>query len=310
MQLARLGLSRNFACVLCLGLFLGGGCADDASDSGADDSQDSGASTAATESDSDSAGTTENPTGTTEGSGDSSNDSSEETGGEIGPPALPPLDAAPLTTEERIVPEKLQSSEPLVDLRIPEDLEFLIEQGYGEVIFVSGEPILDATLDLAEPPEVGPKPQLLTRFMHLADTQLADDESPTRVVLLDQPDALQSSFRPQEAHMCQTLNAAVRTINAVHLDHELDFVLLGGDNTDSAQDNELEWFMAILRGGGPVHCDSGDDDDPLPGAENDPKDPFTPVGLDLPWRWVSGNHDVLVQGNFQVSAQASIAVGG
>ncbi len=308
MQPSSFRWSRSSAFVLCLGFFVAG-CADDASDSGADDGQDSETSGEATGSESDTTGTTESSTGTTGGSS-TSGETSAETSGEAGPPALPPLDAAPLTTEERIVPEKLQSSEPLADPRIPADLELLLEEGYGEVIVVAGEPILDATLDLAEPPQIGPKPQLLSRFMHLADTQLADDESPTRVASLDQPDALQSSFRPQETHMCQTLNAAVRTINAVHLEHALDFVLLGGDNIDSAQANELEWFTAILRGGGAVHCDSGDDDDPLPGADNDPKDPFTPVGLDVPWRWVSGNHDVLVQGNFSVASQASLAVGG
>ncbi len=313
MQPSRLGFACSSAFALCLGLVVGGGCADDVGDSGADDGQDSEASASSTTgSDSETTDTTsESTTGTTaDSSSETSSETSGETSGEVGPPPLPPLEAAPLTTEERIMPEKLQSSEALADLRIPADLELLLEQGYGEVLLVEGEPILDATLDLGAPPEAGPEPLLLTRFMHLADTQLVDDESPTRVVLLDQPDALQSSFRPQEAHLCQVLNAAVRTINAVHLDHPLDFVLLGGDNTDSAQDNELEWFTSILRGGGAVHCDSGEDDDPLPGADNDPKDPFTPVGLDVPWRWVTGNHDILVQGNFQVIAQASLALGG
>jgi len=254
------------------------------------------------------------PTGTgggPTGSGDeSTGELTEGTTGEPLPPSLPPLDDAPLTTAQRFVPVKLQSSEPIADPRIPLDLELLLDEGYGEVTTVAGEPILDATLQLEAPPLPGPAPALLTRFVHLADAQLADDESPTRVASLDSPDGLTSSFRPQEAHMCRVLNAAVRTINAVHSGEPLDFVLLGGDNIDSAQGNELAWFTAILDGGkGQVHCDSGDDDDPVSGPDNDPKDPFTPTGLDVPWRWVNGNHDVLVQGNFQVSAQASIAVG-
>ena len=254
----------------------------------------------------------------TESSGESTDGSSsgstegttEGTTGEPGPPSLPPLDDVPLTTEERLRPVKLQSSEPVADPRIPLDLELLLDEGYGEVMMIGGEPVLEATLDLGPPPQPGPGSALLTRFVHFADAQLADDESPTRVALLDSPDALTSSFRPQEAHMCRVINAAARTINAVHQGYPLDFVLLGGDNIDSAQSNELAWFTAILDGGpGQVHCDSGEDDDPIPGPDNDPKDPFTPVGLDVPWRWVNGNHDVLVQGNFQVNAQASIAVG-
>lgn len=264
-----------------------------------------------TESESDTSG---GPTGTgdeaTGTGGESTGESTEGTTGEPLPPSLPPLDDAPLTTAERIIPVKLQSSEPIADPRVPLDLELLLDEGYGEVMTVAGEPILDATLDLGPAPTPGPAPALLTRFVHLADAQLADDESPTRVASLDSPDALTSSFRPQEAHMCRVINAAVRTINAVHSELPLDFVLLGGDNIDSAQGNELAWFTAILDGGpGQVHCDSGDDDDPVLGPDNDPKDPFTPVGLDVPWRWVNGNHDILVQGNFQVSAQASLAVG-
>jgi hypothetical protein len=50
-----------------------------------------------------------------------------------------------------------------------------------------------------------------------------------------------------------------------------------------------------------LECDSAIDDDPVPGPDNDPKDRFAPVGLDVPWRWVSGNHDTLRQGNWPVA---------
>jgi len=289
------------------------GCGDDGDMASVSASESATSGDTEEPSDTDDSGTTgDGSTNTGESSVSGSTTAGETTGGpgEPVPPALPPLDGVLLTTEQRILPTKAQAQEPLADPRIPTDLDLLLEQGYGEVMLAEGEAILDATLDLQPPPVTGAQPQLLTRFVHLADAQIADDESPTRVVTLDSPDGFTSSFRPQEAHMCRVLNAAVRTINAVHVQRPLDLVLLGGDNIDSAQDNEVSWFTAILDGGpGAVHCDSGDDDDPLPGPENDPKDPFTPVGLDVPWRWVSGNHDVLVQGNFQIGAQASLAVG-
>jgi hypothetical protein len=74
-------------------------------------------------------------------------------------------------------------------------------------------------------------------------------------------------------------------------------LLLGGDNADSAQTNEVDWALDILGGSDRVECDSGADDDPTPGPDNDAKDPFVAEGLAMPFYWVSGNHDVLIQGN-------------
>ena len=229
--------------------------------------------------------------------------------GDSGLVPLPPLGHVPWTTEERILPSHPVADAPTLDPRDPALLEQLLADGYGAVHWVAGEPIVDRTLDGAPAPSLAPAPVLLGRFVHLADVQLADDESPTRVALLDNTESLTAAFRPQESYACRALDAAARTINAIHAEHPLDLVLLGGDNIDSAQRNELAWFQGILDGAPQIHCDSGIDDDPVPGPGNDPKDPFAPVGLDVPWRWVSGNHDVLVQGNFTRAAQQAAALG-
>lgn len=224
------------------------------------------------------------------------------------PEPLPPLDGpVPLTDTVRRVPTHAVDDPWVLDMRVPADREMAIAQGYGEVTLGPGEPVLPRTLDGAEPPAPGPAPKLLARFVHLADMQLADDESPARLVLFDE--AADGAFRPQEGHGCRMLNAGVRTINALNAEMPLDFVLLGGDNTDNAQTNELEWFMGILNGAPVVHCDSALDDDPVPGPDNDPKDPFAPVGLDVPWRWVTGNHDILRQGTFAIQGSKE-SVGG
>jgi hypothetical protein len=215
------------------------------------------------------------------------------------PEPLPPLEGpVPLTDEELRTPTHPVDEDKVLDLRVPADVETALAEGYGDVALGPGEPILPRTFDDQEPPAPGPAPKLLTRFVHLADVQLADDESPARLASFDEVSG--GAFRPQEGHVCHMLNAGVRTINALHAGTPLDFVLLGGDNTDNAQSNELEWFLSILNGAPVVECDSAIDDDPVPGPDNDQKDRFAPVGLDVPWRWVTGNHDILRQGTFAI----------
>lgn len=226
------------------------------------------------------------------------------------PVPLPALRGAPpLTTARTWAPRAAVANPPDRNPAVPAEIEQMLAEGYGELESGPGQSLAPATLDDTPPPPRGKRSRLLTRFVHLADTQLADDESPARLALFDSPGVFASAFRPQEGHECRILNAAVRTINALHRSTPIDFVLLGGDNADSAQTNEIAWFSAILDGAERVECDSGADDDPVPGPDNDPKDPFFAEGLLMPWRWVTGNHDVLHQGNFPVHTRAELATG-
>lgn len=245
-------------------------------------------------------------TGVDEGS--SSGSGSGSTGELELPDPLPPLEGVPTTEEETIVPTHEVEPLAVLDPRVPEERAMLLAEGYGDYEHGPGEPVLTRTPDGSEPPPPGPAAERLSRFVHLADTQIADDEAPLRVAAIDSV-FISGAYRPQEAHGCQITNAAVRTINAVHAQTPLDFVVLGGDNADSGQTNEVQWFLDVLDGAPVVHCDSGDDDDPEPGDGNDPKDRFAPVGLDVPWIWVMGNHDILVQGNFAIEGREADAVG-
>lgn len=277
------------------------GCGDDGDPPAADGDS----STGVPATDSGSSG----PVATDSTGADAESGSSDETGGTTElPEPLPPLDDAPTTVDETIVPVREVEPGPVLDPRVPEQRQQLLDDGYGEFAFEAGEAVTMVTPDDLPVPEPGPSPSLVSRFVHLADTQIADDESPTRVVDVDSA-IISGGFRPQETYGCEITNAAVRTINALHSAAPIDFVVLGGDNADSAQTNEVEWFLGILDGAPVVHCDSGDDNDPEPGPGNDPKDPFAPVGLDVPWIWVSGNHDVLVQGNFAIEDSLDDAVG-
>ncbi|WP_394847297.1 metallophosphoesterase [Pendulispora brunnea] len=220
---------------------------------------------------------------------------------------LAPLSApVKLTDVQTIVPRHAVEAEQSKPTSIePAVLKQQLADGFGAFTTGPGEAIQVETPDGAAAPTPGPNARKLTRFAHLADFQLADDESPTRVANVDgiTPD-LSAAWRPQEGHECRVVNAVVRTVNRIHKDAPFDFVVLGGDNADSAQQNEVDWVLALLGGADKLACDSGNADDPVPGANNDGKDPFTPEGLDMPWYWVSGNHDVLIQGTLVVDANS------
>lgn len=215
-------------------------------------------------------------------------------------PTLPPLQRVPLTTELRKVPAHPRGPD-LGNPALYENLAAYMAAGYGEWRFLPGDPYTAHTLDGSPPPKLGPGAKRILRFGTMGDFQLMDDESPTRVGFLDAKGLTQAALRPQDAYMCHLANAAVRTMNAIHRMDPLSMVFVGGDTLDNAQSNELGWVLSILRGGQPVECDSGDDDDLIPGPNNDPKDPFVPEGLAVPWKWVPGNHDFLVQGNAVVN---------
>ncbi len=213
---------------------------------------------------------------------------------------------APATDKAKIVPARARVAR--ADSRKPSDapsLAAMLGEGWGKYTLGPGEDPVDRTPDGSPPPDPGAHRHLLTRFVHTADFQLADDESPDRVVALDEPVATDAAYRPQESYACRTLDAVMHTINEIHRGSPLDVVLLGGDNVDNAQRNELRWVLSILNGGAPLKCDSGTPDDPVPGPDNDGKDVFTPEGLKVPWLWVTGNHDVLAQGNFPTTPERS-----
>jgi 3',5'-cyclic AMP phosphodiesterase CpdA len=220
------------------------------------------------------------------------------------PKPLPPLALAPLTTELTLSPRMARLTTP--ESRrptIPENVTALLEEGFGELDEGPGEEHVVRTLDGAMPAAPGPNAKRLVRFAHLADLQIADDESPVRLVKFDAPVGTDGAFRTHEAYECHLVNALVRTVNRVHEADALDFVVLGGDNADNAQSNEAAWVLDLLAGKERVECDSAADDDPVPGPDNDPKDPLVAVGLKMPWYWVTGNHDVLRQGNFAITPE-------
>jgi hypothetical protein len=210
------------------------------------------------------------------------------------------------TVARRGLPQPVVARTP-EDPREPAGLQTLLNGHFGDTVQLAGEPHQAWTEDDKPAPAMGPNAKSLVRFVHLADTQLVDDESPARNCVFDA--AVSGAFRPQEGYGCQLLDAAVRAVNALHEAVGVDFVLTGGDNVDDAQRNELQWFGQVLSGG-QVECDSGADDGDKPGLAFAQKRAFAAQGLNVPWYWVSGNHDVLVTGVTKVDeAERLIATG-
>jgi metallophosphoesterase (TIGR03767 family) len=218
--------------------------------------------------------------------------------------------------------------------------------GDGWVRFSEGPgwPI-EVRAELAEPKrDREERREALATIVHLTDIHVIDAQSPTRVEFVDRledpgtlnPGALSSAHRPQESICGHVSEAMVRALAAIAVGpvtgRPFDCAVSTGDNTDNQQENEVDWFIALLDGGRPLEVNSGDpdryegvqDDEPVsydrsyyhPDPHPVPDDykrvygfpdrpglldaviaPFTPVGLPCPWYSVYGNHDGLIQGN-------------
>lgn len=156
-------------------------------------------------------------------------------------------------------------------------------------------------VDLTTPESSGTH---LIRLAHITDPQIVDEESPARAVRFT--DFNRSAWRPQEAFGVHTLDATLQVVNRIHREapeRPVALVVVTGDLVDSAQRNELQWFIDTMDGKA-VTADSGEADGAFRAGDPllNPKMPYDAVGLDpaIPWYTCFGNHDGLAVGTFAI----------
>jgi metallophosphoesterase (TIGR03768 family) len=210
-----------------------------------------------------------------------------------------PIDPGVYTTHDRtILPVPVPLTSPVL---YPYQVSSYSEYGYGVWQYGRG---LDyqKRLDLmpsayANTPVTGKA--LLLRFFTMSDIHLSDKETPAQGIYAGYKVGNPSGYSAQMLMSTQVLDAAVQTVNALHLQKPFDFGMFLGDAINSNQYNELRWYLDILDGK-TINPDSGARDDPIPGPLNDYQDTYKAAGLNTTIRWyqVLGNHDQFWLGSY------------
>jgi metallophosphoesterase (TIGR03768 family) len=143
----------------------------------------------------------------------------------------------------------------------------------------------------------------LLNFFTITDIHVTDKEAPNQLIYLETVyesavAVAASLYSPVMLCSTQVLDAAVQTINALHEKSPIDFGLSLGDVCNSAQYNELRWYIDVLDGkvitpssGGHLGADS-----------IDYQMPYQAAGLNkaIPWYQTLGNHDHFWMGSIPV----------
>jgi metallophosphoesterase (TIGR03768 family) len=150
--------------------------------------------------------------------------------------------------------------------------------------------------DLMPPGYAGaPAAARLLSFFAMSDIHITDKESPAQVpyfgwsATFGKAGLYSQAYSPVLLSTPQVLDAAVRTVNALHQQTPFQFGIMLGDVANSGQFNELRWFLDVLDGklitpSSGAHL----------GADTIAyQKPFQAAGLDraIPWYQVLGNHD-------------------
>jgi hypothetical protein len=138
---------------------------------------------------------------------------------------------------------------PARDPARPGFLELVAGPGSPYVVRRIGETVAD--------PGRAERRRSLAYFAQLTDFQLADEESPARVEMVDR--GASSAFRPMEAFAPHAIDLSLRQVNAFAdaspvkqgdgTGAPMSLALITGDNSDNQQRNETVWVRQLLEGG-------------------------------------------------------------
>ena len=156
---------------------------------------------------------------------------------------------------------------------------------------------IDERTQIGEAPK---NPTPLLTLIHLSDLHICDAQAPTRLEFIDrmadpghpmQPILHYiGTYRAQEFLTVQVLEAMVQSVNKIDkgplLGKSVDAVIVTGDMTDNAQQNEMSWYKTVLDGGPVAPNSGGEDFESFHRAEN--KDEFYYHPDIKGGRWVAG----------------------
>lgn len=202
------------------------------------------------------------------------------------------------TADQTIIPDQVPTYPHLI---APNDVALFSQYGYGTWQYGSGVPH-QKRIDLMPVNYSGnsvTNAALLANFFAISDIHITDKESPAQAIYYGYKWGIISGYSPAMLYSTHMLDATVHTINRLHKIRPYDFGLSLGDALNSAQYNELKWFVDVMDGK-LINPDSGEKDDPNPGPNNDYQDEFKAEGIDpsIKWYQALGNHDHFWMGMF------------
>lgn len=203
------------------------------------------------------------------------------------------------TLQKAVVPDSIPSGSKI---RLEEISKFK-PNGYGTWKYGSGIPFETRT-DIMPAGYTGAtatKKAKLLNFFTITDIHIADKESPSQAIYLQQSKypSVTGAYSPVMLYTTHVLDAAVQTINALHKKDPIDFGISLGDTCNSTQYNELRWYIDVLDGK-VITPSSGAH---LGAGTIDYQKPYKAAGLDktIPWYQTMGNHDHFWLGTYPVS---------
>jgi metallophosphoesterase (TIGR03768 family) len=143
----------------------------------------------------------------------------------------------------------------------------------------------------------------LVNFVAWTDVHLTDKEAPNQLIYLQESNPgyagpNSSIYSGVMLYTPHVFDAAVQTVNALHKQSPIDFVISLGDVCNTTMYNELRWYIDIVDGK-VITPSSGAH---LGAASIDYQKPFKAAGLhpSIPLYQALGNHDHFMIGSFPV----------